>query len=151
MNEPFGNGALAHVLAEAIRALLAPIVVVSALAGLLLGLQRNYTCLMTALRIANARKRRGDARAERVFAILHQSASRQARVIMLVYAGAVLLLLSSCATAATIFISARTLWTDGIAWLGLLCFAMGLMLPLYAMSLLLRDAGAALRSVQDDI
>ncbi|HEX8553016.1 MAG TPA: hypothetical protein VF681_15840 [Abditibacteriaceae bacterium] len=149
MNEPFGNGPLAHVLAEAIRALLAPIVVVSALAGLLLGLQRNYTSLMTALRSANARRRRGDARAERVFAVLHQSACRQARVIMLVYAGAASLLLSSCATAVTMFIPARA-WTNVIAWLGLFCFAMGLMLPLYAMTLLLRDAGAALRSVQEE-
>jgi hypothetical protein len=154
--QPFGSGPLAASLTEALRALLAPLVFLSASASLLLGLQRNYVGIIANMRSLNRRRREGDANAKGLFALVHASACLHARAITLLYAGCILLLLSACATGTVLFVEPETgRPLEGAALIavsraGLACFIGGVLLQLCAVSLLIREVALPLRSVQDD-
>lgn len=154
--QPFGDSAIGLPLADALRALLSPIVFISASASLLLGLQRNYVGIVAVMRALNRRRREGDAAAKALFDLVHASARLHARAITLLYAACVLLLLSAGATAAVLFLeheAARP--TDGFVLVvisrgGLACFIGGVTAQLCAVGLLIREVTLPLRSVEGD-
>jgi hypothetical protein len=154
--QTFGSGLHPTVLAEALRALLAPVVLLAAVAGLLLGLQRNYVGSVTSMRANTARRRAGEAGARHQFLLVYQSASLHARAISLLYASCIFLLLSSCATGTVLFLERETSHRENaallltISYAGLFCFLAGLLCTLSALWLLLREVPLPFRSVEED-
>ena len=149
---PFGSGPHATVLAEALRALLAPVVLVAAIASLLLGLQRNYVGIVTTMRALNLRRRAGEPAARRQFLLVYETASLHARAIAALYGASILLLLCACSTGAAMLLqrqAAPPLLAAAISWFRLICFVDGICLPLHALFLLLRSVGLPLRSVEE--
>ncbi|HEX8835139.1 MAG TPA: hypothetical protein VF719_13100, partial [Abditibacteriaceae bacterium] len=135
-------GPLGAPLEAALRALLAPIVVVSAIAGLLLGLQRNYLAMILTMRSLNRRRREGDRAADVAFHGVHRSACTNARAIATLYAAIVALLLAACTTGAALLLSQNTdrqTIVAVLAWGSLLLFVAGILATLSALFALLRD------------
>lgn len=154
--QPFGSGPLAQPLAEALRALLAPVVLVAAIASLLLGLQRNYVGIIDTMRALNLRRREGDASARTEFALIHAWACRNARAIQFLYAAVIALLLCACATGTVLFLRIEFVHRPdnvllvAISWAGLACFVAGILLALRALIFLLRGVSLPLRSIKEN-
>ena len=135
--------------AEALRVLLAPIVIVSAIGGMLWGLQRGYSGIVEVLRALNARRREGED-VQLALRLSLLSARLNALAIAALYLAAVLLLLAACALG-TAFLNIAPTQTALLSQCGLTLFCGGALVMALALVALLRDVPLPLQALEEEM